>query len=173
MSVAISLNAARACIDDDPAAARELLDEAGADLSRGIDELRELARGIHPAVLIEGGLPPALRGLVRRSAVPARLCAVPAERLPAAVEAAAYFAVAEGLTNVARHAPAATLVEIDVTRRNGRLVIEVRDDAAGGADPAGGGLRGLADRFAALEGSLEVLSPPGGGTTLRAEVPCA
>ena len=110
---------------------------------------------------------------MRRSPVPARLASVPAERLPEAVEAAAYFVVAEALTNVARHAPAATLVEIDVGRRDGRLVVEVRDDAGGGADPAGGGLRGLADRFAALDGSLEVLSPPGGGTTLRAEVPCA
>ena len=173
VSVAISLNAASACIGDDPAAARELLDEASADLARGIDELRELARGIHPAVLVDGGLAPALRGLVRRSAVAARLCAVPAERFPAAVEAAAYFAVSEGLTNVARHAQAATLVEIDVVHLDGRLVVEVRDDADGGADPAGGGLSGLADRFATLDGSLEVLSPPGGGTRLRAEVPCA
>jgi PAS domain S-box-containing protein len=173
VSVAISLNAARACIDADPAAARELLDHASEDLARGLDELRVLARGIHPAVLVEGGLAPALRGLVRRSAVPARLCAVPAERFPAAVEAAAYFAVSEGLTNVARHAQAATLVEIEVVRRDGRLLVEVRDDAAGGADPEGGGLRGLADRFATLDGRLEVLSPRGGGTTLRAEVPCA
>ncbi len=172
VSVAISLNAARACLDEDLTAARVLLDDAVEDLALGLDELRELARGIHPAVLIEGGLGPALRGLVRRSQVPARLASVPAERFPAAVEAAAYFAVSEGLTNVARHAPAATLVEIDVARRDGRLVVVVRDDAAGGADPAGGGLRGLADRFAALEGSLEVLSPPGGGTTLRAEIPC-
>ena len=172
VSVAISLNAARARIDDDPAAARELLDEAAADLAQGLDELRELARGIHPAVLTEGGLGPALRGLVRRSAVPARLASVPAERLAEAVEAAAYFVVSEGLTNVARHAPAATLVVIDVVRHDDRLVVEVRDDAGGGADPAGGGLRGLADRLASLDGRLEVLSPPGGGTTLHAEVPC-
>ena len=172
VSVAISLNAARARIDDDTAAARELLDDAAEDLARGLDELRELARGIHPAVLMEGGLGPALRGLVRRSAVPARLASVPAERLAAPVEAAAYFVVSEGLTNVARHASTATLVEIDVARRDRRLVVEVRDDAGGGADPAGGGLRGLADRLAALDGSLEVLSPPGGGTTLHAEVPC-
>jgi PAS domain S-box-containing protein len=172
VSVAINLGAARARIEDDPAAARELLDEAATDLAQGLDELRELARGIHPAVLMEGGLGPALRGLVRRSAVPARLASVPAERFPQAVEAAAYFVVSEALTNVARHAPAATLVDIGVGRRDGRLVVEVRDDAGGGADPAGGGLRGLADRLAALDGSLQVLSPPGGGTTLRAEVPC-
>jgi PAS domain S-box-containing protein len=173
VSVAISLRAARAQIDEGPVAARELLDEAIADLAQGLAELRELARGIHPAVLKEGGLGPALRGLVRRSPVPARLASVPPERLPEAVEVAAYFVVAEALTNVARHAASATLVEIDVARRDGRLVVDVRDDAGGGADPAGGGLRGLADRIAALDGSLEVLSPPGGGTTIHAEVPCA
>ena len=172
VSVAISLGAARARIDEDPAAARELLDEAATELAQGLDELRELARGIHPAVLIEGGLGPALRGLVRRSAVPAQLASAPAERFPQAVEAAAYFIVSEALTNVARHAPAATLVSINVARRDGRLLVDIRDDADGGADPAGGGLRGLADRLAALDGSLEVLSPPGGGTTLHAEVPC-
>jgi PAS domain S-box-containing protein len=173
VAVAVALRAARDRIDDDPATARALLGEAAADLDQGLAELRELARGIHPAVLADGGLAPALRGLVRRSAVPAQLLSVPPERFPRQVEAAAYFVVAEGLTNVARHAAAATLVGIEVTRRDRVLVVEVRDDAEGGADAAGGGLRGLADRLAALDGSLEVLSPPGGGTTLRAEVPCA
>jgi PAS domain S-box-containing protein len=173
VSVAISLRQARDRLDDDSAAACELLDEAIADLTQGLAELRELARGIHPAVLMEGGLKPALRGLVRRSPVPAQLASVPAERLPQAVEVAAYFVIAEALTNVARHASAAALVEIDVNRRDGRLIVEVRDDAAGGADPAGGGLRGLADRIAALDGCLEVRSPAGGGTTIHAEIPCA
>jgi PAS domain S-box-containing protein len=173
VSVAISLRAARARLFEQPAAASELLDEAIVDLAQGLEELRELARGIHPAVLLEGGLGPALRGLVRRSPVPAQLASVPAERLPEAVEVAAYFVVSEALTNVARHAPAATLVKIDVARRDGRLVVNVRDDAGGGADPAGGGLRGLADRIAALEGSLDVHSPGGGGTTIHAEIPCA
>ena len=172
VSVAISLRAARGLIGDDPETASGLLDEAIADLAHGIAELRELARGIHPAVLTEGGLEPALRGLVRRSAVPARLRSVPGERLPAAVEATAYFVIAEALTNVARHAAAATLVEIDLEREDGRLVIEVRDDAGGGADPAGGGLSGMADRIAALDGSMTVLSPVGRGTTIHAEVPC-
>ena len=104
--------------------------------------------------------------------MPAQLASVPPERLPDAVEVAAYFVVSEGLTNVARHAPDATLVKIDVARRDGKLVVEVSDDAGGGANPAGGGLRGLADRLAALDGRLEVLSPKGGGTTLRAELPC-
>jgi PAS domain S-box-containing protein len=173
VSVAIGLRAARARIADDPAFASELLDAAIADLTQGLAELRELARGIHPAVLMEGGLGPALRGLVRRSPVPAQIASVPVERLPQAVEVAAYFVISEALTNVARHASAATLVEIDVARRDGRLIVEVRDNAGGGADPAGGGLRGLADRIAALDGSLEVRSPAGGGTTIHAEVPCA
>ena len=110
---------------------------------------------------------------MRRSAVPARVTAVPAERLPQAVEATAYFVIAEALTNVARHAPSATLVEIEIVRRDGRLVVEVRDDAGGGADPAGGGLSGLADRIAAVDGSLDVRSPEAGGTTIHAEIPCA
>jgi len=173
VSVAVSLRAARARIGEDPASASDLLDDAIADLTQGLAELRELARGIHPAVLMDGGLGPALRGLVRRSPVPARLASVPVERLPQAVEVAAYFVISEALTNVARHAATATLVEIDVTCRDGRVVVEVRDDAGGGADAAGGGLRGLADRIAALDGSLEVLSPAGGGTTIHAEVPCA
>jgi PAS domain S-box-containing protein len=173
VSVAINLRAARDRIADDPIAASALLDDAIEDLAEGLAELRELARGIHPVVLMEGGLEPALRGLVRRSAVPAKLVSAPAERLPQAVESAAYFVVAEALTNVARHAAAATLVEIALTRGNGRLAVEVRDDAGGGADPGGGGLRGLADRIAALDGTLDVHSPVGGGTTIHVELPCA
>jgi len=173
VSVAIGLRQARERLDEDPAAARELLDEAIEDLAQGLAELRELARGIHPAILMDGGLQPALHGLVRRSAVPAQLISVPADRLPQAVEVAAYFVVAEALTNVVRYASAAGLVEIDVVHRDGRLIVEVRDDADGGADPAGGGLRGLADRIAVLDGSLDVQSPAGGGTTIHAEIPCA
>jgi signal transduction histidine kinase len=173
VSVAIGLRAARARIADDPIAASTLLDDAIEDLAEGLAELRELARGIHPAVLLEGGLEPALRGLVRRSPVPAKLLSAPAERLPQPVESTAYFVVAEALTNVARHAAGATLVEIALTRDNGRLVVEIRDDAGGGADPEGGGLRGLADRIAAVDGSLDVHSPSGAGTTIHAEFPCA
>jgi PAS domain S-box-containing protein len=173
VSVAISLRAARGRLDEDLPFARELLDEAIADLAEGLADLRELARGIHPAVLMEGGLEPAVRGLVRRSPVPARLAGVPDERLPEAVEVATYYVIAEALTNVARHGSAATLVEIDVARREERIVVEVRDNGGGGADPEGGGLRGLADRIAALDGRLEVLSPARGGTTIHAEVPCA
>jgi signal transduction histidine kinase len=138
-----------------------------------MDELRELARGIHPAVLTEGGLEPALRGLVRRSAIPASLVDVPSQRLPPPVEAAAYFIVAEGLTNATRYANA-RLVEIEVTIVAGELIVEVRDDGCGGAEhSAGSGLRGLADRVAALEGTFTVASSAATGTRIRAVVPYA
>jgi PAS domain S-box-containing protein len=174
VAVAVSLRIARSRLEKgDPDAALELVDEASSDLSEAISELRELARGIHPAVLTEGGLEPALRGLVRRSAVPAQLVAVPPGRFPEGVEAAIYFTVAEGLTNAARHAQA-ELVEIEVTHRDGVLRVEVRDDGIGGAgSSAGTGLRGLVDRLEVLSGSLVVSSPSGEGTTILAEVPCA
>ncbi len=156
--------------DGDPAAL--LLDEAGAELADATAELRELARGIHPAVLTDGGLEPALRALAMRSPVAVTLVEVPAERLPAPVEATAYFTVAEALTNVARYS-GAQRVDVEVWRQHGALIVEVRDDGSGGADPEGGtGLSGLADRIAALGGRLEIESPSGAGTRLRAEMPC-
>jgi PAS domain S-box-containing protein len=172
VGLAIDLRMARARLDDDPAVVRELLDTALDDLAEATRELRELARGIHPVALTEGGLRPALQALVSRSTIRARLVAVPDARYAAQVEATAYFIVAEGLTNAARYA-AAERVEIEVVRRDGSLRIEVRDDGRGGANPAGGsGLRGLADRVAALDGRMDVVSPPGGGTSLRVEIPC-
>ncbi|HEY8582802.1 MAG TPA: PAS domain S-box protein [Capillimicrobium sp.] len=150
-----------------------MLDEAIDELSAATAELRELARGIHPAVLTEGGLRPALRALVSRSAVPVELEAVPDERCIPAVEITAYFVVAEALTNVARYADASSAA-VAITMADGALTVAVRDDGRGGADPARGtGLRGLADRLEALGGRLAVDSPPGGGTVLRAEIPCA
>ena len=175
VSLAVALRLAQRRLDEgDAATARELLDEVDASLTTALAELRELARGIHPAILTEGGLAPALNSLVRRSMVPAAVTAVPDERFPASVEAAAYFLIAEGLTNAARHADAAR-VEVAVrTDQDGAcLVIEVGDDGAGGADAEGGGLRGLADRLAVLGGTLSVSSPPDGGTILRGEIPCA
>jgi signal transduction histidine kinase len=110
---------------------------------------------------------------VARSTIPAKLVAVPEERFGAALEATAYFAVAEALTNAARHA-AATQVEVEVVRLADRLRVDVRDNGRGGADPAAGsGLRGLADRVAALDGRVDLISAPSGGTTLQAELPCA
>ncbi len=172
VELALDLRMASARLDEDPAAARELLDASLADLELATRELRELARGIHPAALSEGGLRPALDALAARSSIPARIVAVPEERFAAPVEATAYFTVAEGLTNAARYA-AAGRVEVEAVRLDGLLRVEVRDDGDGGADPArGSGLRGLADRAAALDGGLEVISPAGGGTVLRVEIPC-
>ena len=172
VAVAMELQTARSALDGGDEEAAALIDIARADLESAITELRELARGIHPAVLTEGGLDPALRGLAKRSPLPVRIAAVPTERFPAPIEAAAYFVVAEALTNAARHATGATAAEVELTWADGSLAVEVRDDGAGGVDPAGGGLRGLADRVTAIGGTLEVKSPSGGPTALRAVMPC-
>jgi signal transduction histidine kinase len=171
VALALSLRAARARVERDPAAAGELLDAASADLDAAIDSLRELARGIHPALLSDRGLGPALEALASRMPVPIEIGAMPAERMAPAVEAGAYFVVAEAVTNVARYAEA-THARVDVVRDGDDVTVTVVDDGVGGADPAAGsGLRGLADRVAALEGRLEVMSPPGEGTTVRAVIP--
>jgi PAS domain S-box-containing protein len=172
VELALDLRMARARIDADPGEARELIDAALGDLDNATAELRELARGIHPAALTEGGLRPALDALLGRSSVSVRLVAAPEERLAPAVEATAYFVVAEALTNVARYA-GARKAEVEIVRHGHRLSVQVRDDGCGGADPeTGSGLLGLADRVAALDGTLTVDSPAGGGTTLHAEIPC-
>ena len=153
-------------------AARELVDRAHRDANQALTELRDLVHGIHPQVLTDRGLAPALDDLAERCPVPVDVT-VPPDRLPAAVEAAAWFIVAEALTNVARHSGAA-YAEVVVTRTGDDLVVEVRDDGAGGADASRGtGLLGLADRVAVLDGRIMLSSPPGGPTTLRAELPCA
>jgi PAS domain S-box-containing protein len=173
VSLALALRLGRAKLADDPTAAGVLLDEAIFDLQEATVELRELAHGIHPAVLTEGGLAPSLVTLLSRASGVARLVGVPSERFPAAVEAAVYFVVAEALTNVSRYADA-TGVDVEVRRCEGGVELEIRDDGKGGADPArGSGLRGMADRVAAFGGTFEVASPAGGGTTLRAAIPCA
>ncbi|SDU75338.1 sensor histidine kinase [Jiangella alkaliphila] len=150
---------------------------ARTQLLEATSELRELARGLHPSVLTQAGLPDALRTLADRSAVPVRLDADLAARPPAEVEATAYFLVSEALTNAARHA-GATLVTVTLARDEQGLRVEVADDGAGGArlgdgDGDGSGLQGLADRLAALGARLDVDSPPGGGTRLRTVIPCA
>jgi PAS domain S-box-containing protein len=147
---------------------------AGDELTHALQELRELARGIHPAVLTERGLEPAVEALATRALLPVELeLALGDERLPGPVEAAAYYVVAEALTNVAKYAHASE-VTVGVKRANGQARIEVRDDGVGGAAAEGGsGLRGLADRVEALGGRFVLNSPEGGGTTLRAEIPCA
>jgi signal transduction histidine kinase len=149
------------------------LGRMGDELSHALQELRELARGIHPAVLTERGLEPAVRALADRSLIPVELDVTLAERLPDPVEAAAYYVVSEALTNIAKYADA-SLVRIRIARAGPRALIEVTDDGVGGAHPDGGsGLRGLADRVEALGGRLEIDSPEGGGTTLRADIPLA
>jgi signal transduction histidine kinase len=173
VSMALNMRLARARLHDDPHGAEQLLDGAGDELEAALGELRELARGIHPAVLSDRGLDTALETLARRAPVPVELQQVPDERLPEAVELAAYYVVAEALTNVAKYA-AATHATVDVRRLNGKLVVRVADDGVGGADPeVGTGLRGLADRLAVIEGRLEIDSEPGKGTTITAKIPCA
>ena len=172
VSLSLSLRLAQARLTSDPAAAGELLTGAGVELAHALEELRELARGIHPAVLTDRGLGPALASLADRAPLPVDLDQVPSERLPAPVEAAAFYVVAEALTNVAKYADA-TSVRVSVARLDGHAVVEVADDGRGGADPAQGtGLRGLVDRVEALNGLLHVESPAGHGTRIRAEIPC-
>jgi signal transduction histidine kinase len=148
-------------------------DEAAAELKVAIQELRELARGIHPAILTEAGLGPAITALADRSAVPATVRSLPDRRLPAAIEATSYFVVSEALANVAKHANA-TSVSIAASSTQSTLRIEVGDDGVGGADAANGtGIRGLQDRVAAIGGTLVTESPLGQGTLVIAEIPIA
>jgi signal transduction histidine kinase len=147
------------------------LDDAAAELRLALVELRELARGIHPVILSEAGLGPALVSLAERSPIPVTVTAVPPERLPSRVEETAYYVASEALANAAKHAHA-TAVSISARRLEGELLVEVGDDGVGGADPDGSGLRGLADRVAALDGQLRVHSPAGKGTRVTAELPC-
>jgi signal transduction histidine kinase len=169
--VALSMRLGRAedRLDDRPEVAA-LLREARADASAAIGELRDLARGIAPPVLADRGLPAAVEALGRRSAIPVTVDAEAGERLPPIVETVAYFVVAESLTNAAKHARSGARVEL--AEKAGRLVVTVSDDGPGGADPAGGGLTGLRHRVEAIDGTLTVHSPPGEGTTIRAELPC-
>jgi len=146
---------------------------AGEELAHALQELRELARGIHPAVLTERGLGPALRDVAGRSPIPVTVIDELRERFPSTVEATAYFVVSEALTNVAKYAEASSATVV-IGVDGDRLMIEVSDDGRGGADPAAGsGLRGLGDRIAALDGTLEVDSPVGEGTRVRAELAVA
>jgi signal transduction histidine kinase len=171
VSLALDLRLAERRVEENPDVARELLQTAGGELEAALAELRELARGIHPAVLSDRGLDAALATLAHRAPVQVDLETAVEERLPDSVELAAYFVVAEALTNVARYAKASRAT-IRAHRENERLVVAVSDDGVGGADPSRGtGLQGLADRLAALDGKLDVRSRRGEGTVLRAEIP--
>jgi signal transduction histidine kinase len=155
----------------DPATAAAL-EQASAELKQAIDELRELARGIHPAILSEEGLPAAVESLADRSSLPVRVVANFEDRLPEPVETAAYFVVSESLANVAKYA-GASAAQVEISRLNGNLRVAVLDNGVGGADPSlGSGLRGLEDRVSAVRGRFRVDTPPGGGTRVLAEIPC-
>jgi PAS domain S-box-containing protein len=172
VSVSISLRLAQAKLVSAPADAGALIGGAAEELALALVELRELARGIHPAVLTDRGLAPALGALADRAPLPVLIESDLDERLPSVVEAAAYYVVAESLTNVAKYAGASS-ASVRIQRLNGNAVVEVRDDGVGGADPTlGSGLRGLADRVEALNGRLGVESESGGGTRVWAEIPC-
>jgi signal transduction histidine kinase len=173
VALALGMRTARSRLLEQPEAAAELLEACERELTTTIDELRELARGIHPAVLSDRGLEPALESLCGRFPIPVEIAELPKDRLPAAVESAAYFVISEALANSARYSRA-THATVSVARRNGHALVEVRDDGVGGADPTrGNGLRALVDRVGALDGSLELVSAPGEGTIVYAEIPCA
>jgi signal transduction histidine kinase len=170
VSLSLSLRLAQGRLRDDPDNAEELLEASREELAQALEELRELARGIHPAVLTDRGLEAALEALAARAPLPVEIDGAACD-LPPQVEAAAYYVVSEALANVTKYAQASA-VEVKVQRRNGFAVVEVADDGVGGADPLrGSGLRGLADRVASLSGKLQVDSPPGAGTRVRAEIP--
>src|SRR3954469_15021076 len=173
VNLGLTLQIARSrLVNDAPDLALEVLDDAILELTGATAELRELARGIHPAVLSDGGLAPALTALVDRSQPRAKLRSAPVGRMPAPVEAAAYFVVAEALTNATRHA-SATRIDVLADQRDGSLYVEVRDDGVGGGSASSGsGLRGLVDRVSAIGGDLEIISPRGEGTVVRARIPC-
>ena len=172
LSVAMDIGRARAKLDDDPEAARALIEQAHAGTKEAIAELRDLARGIYPAILTDRGLDAALSGLAGRAPVPVEVEVDLPERPPAAVESIAYFVVAESLANIAKYARA-TRASVRVAREDRWVVVEVVDDGIGGAVARpGGGLAGLADRAATIDGMLLVDSPVGGPTIVRADLPC-
>ena len=173
VSLALKLRLVKASLRRDPTSAEAHLTEAEGELGQALDELRELARGIHPAVLTDRGLTVALEALAERASLPVELTRVPEDRLPDSIEAAIYYLVAEAITNVAKYAQA-TQASVAVERSNGIATVVVSDDGVGGAEPnSGSGLVGLADRVEALGGRLRVDSPPGRGTRITAEIPCA
>jgi signal transduction histidine kinase len=177
VAVAMSLGRAKSRMDVDPEAAKALIDEAHADAKLAVAELRDLARGIYPAVLGDRGLDAALSSLAAKAPVPVDVTIEPSlsadKRPPAAVETTAYFTVAEALTNIAKYSNA-THARVDVRRDRDHVIVEITDNGQGGAEiRRGGGLGGLADRAATIDGVLTVVSPVGGPTVVKADLPCA
>jgi len=172
VALGLSLGMAEQKFRSDPEEAEKLVAEARAGVAEALSELRDLARGIHPPVLSDRGLGAALDTLADRSPLSTTVRVELDRRPPARIETAAYFVAAEALANAAKHS-GAKQVEISIGERDGALAVEITDDGAGGADPAGNGLLGLRRRVEALDGTLTVESPAGGPTTIRAELPCA
>ena len=171
VTVALHLHLVKRRLETDPTEVPQLVESAQTELALALEEIRELVRGLHPRLLSDRGLEPALAGLAERSVLPVEIAETPSERLPPAVEAAAYYVVAEALANAGKHSEASSVC-VRVNADGGETTVEIVDDGVGGADPeSGSGLRGLADRVAALGGELEVVSEPNRGTTLRASIP--
>jgi signal transduction histidine kinase len=171
VSMGFELREAEAMVPPELGDLHHTLEQLDAGLNDVVDDLRELSQGLHPAVLSEGGLVPALRALARRSAVPIELqLAIDDGRLEEALEVTAYYVTSEALTNAAKHAHA-TRVEIAASERAGWLELTVRDDGRGGADPSGTGITGLVDRVEAVGGVIHVESPPNAGTTVEVKLP--
>lgn len=172
VALAVDLGAARERFDTDPEGARALVAEAHDEAKATLREIRDLVRGIHPVILGDRGLDAALSAVVARSPVPVELTVELRERPPDAVESAAYFVVSEALANVAHHARA-TRAYVGIVTSGDRLVVEIRDDGVGGVDlDRGTGLKGLRDRVVSLGGTMDILSPDGGPTTILVELPC-
>jgi signal transduction histidine kinase len=171
VSVGLALRAAETNVPPDRSDLRAELSQISAELLDAIAELQELSRGIHPAILSSGGLGPALRTLARRAMIPVGLDVTADTRLPEPIEVAAYFVVSEALANATKHAQASQ-IDVSVALRNARLLLSIRDDGVGGADPGqGSGLVGLHDRVEALGGTIRIESPPGAGTLLVVALP--
>jgi signal transduction histidine kinase len=169
--LALDLRSVEAMVPADLPQLQARISEIGDGLTRLLDELREISRGLHPAILTERGLESAVKALARRSAVPATLTVHAERRLPERVEVAGYYVVSEALTNAARHAQA-SVVHVGIDAADECVRISIRDDGVGGADPAhGSGLIGLVDRVEALGGELTITSAPGAGTSLLASIP--
>jgi signal transduction histidine kinase len=172
VALGMSLGMAEQKLADDPARVGELIAEARLGAEQALRELRDLARGIHPPVLADRGLEAALSSLANSTPMKVTLSVDLDERPPQAVESAAYFVVAEALANAGKHAQAKRL-DVRVVRTTDLVDVRVEDDGVGGADPEGSGLRGLRRRVEALDGTLSVISPRGGPTRIRAQLPCA
>jgi signal transduction histidine kinase len=172
VALGMNIGLAEQQLEKDPEKAQEHLAEARKAAGAALEELRDLARGIHPPILTDRGLDAAIRALAAHAAVPVSVDVELAERPPVAVETAAYFVAAESLANALKHAQASR-IDIDVHKREQALVVRVLDDGRGGVSEDGGGLHGLRQRVEALDGSLRVASPEGGPTVIEAVLPCA